>query len=1009
EKYILIILIGFSFPLYAQNQHITDSLENLITTLDDSAKIYNMHKLAREYRKTNPEKTIEYIHRTINLVKKAGNLPWLKKIIYNNAIKLHYQMGNTDSALIYSHHYYDMMITAEDSVEMSQSANNIGVLYKIKGDYANALEYYKQSLDIKEKSGNQLGIAKSFNNIGLVYEQLGSFEKALDFYLQSLDKKRKIGNKKTIAITLINIGNTYEKLNMDNMAMKSQHEALANFKDIDYNKGIATAFNNIGKLLQGKGHVADAYNYYQKALVLNDSIKNISGIAYTYNNLGEALSDMEKYDEAIAMFLGAIEKMEDIGNKYALANFNLNIANTYFEIGNFQLAEYYLDNSFAIARVENLRDLESQILLSYAELRAQQGRYNEALMYNREGHTLRDSIFNEESKQAIANLQIVNEIEKKQEQIDKLTEIKNVQAEKLNQAKHLTWSLIINLIAFLIIIIFGIIRFRQISKFNKLLNKQKSELSKQNEFLNTLIKTIPGPMFYKDKNKRILGCNADFENMVGIKEKELIGKTLEEYKSYDSIDDHSTMDDKTLKERGINKYESTIVYSDKKRHDVLIYKSRYSNENNEVAGLLGVVIDISDRKRNEKKIKQNEKRLEILNQLNKNLFNSYESLLKQAHQTFCKFSLAKRSFCLSWLPGTDQLSEHSCFNPEIDRVYLNRQITFEFSDFPVLSEIRKKRNTTYLSKDEIIDNRLDKLFKSSFHIKNIALIPIIEGDMVVGVAGIANFDKDNIADKVLFFSQFSSEIWGLLQRNRSFEDLQKREQDLAESNAAKNKFFSIIGHDLKNPFNAILGFAQLLSEYFDDFKDEEKLQYINNLREAAETTYKLLQNLLQWSFTQTGQLECKPEEIDLSIYANECAVYSKPEANRKNIRISIDIGYNSIVVADPNMVKTVFRNLVSNAIKFSERGQSIKITITKDDKFRTVHIADNGVGIEPENIEKLFKVGEKIKTPGTEQENGSGLGLILCHEFIEKNRGRIWAESKYGNGSTFSFSLPIAP
>lgn len=1004
--YSLVIGILLSVQIFGQKEKIIDSLEGLLPGLQDSARIGVLCELSYKYRLIDLDKSYSLLHESIILAKKLNQTDVLK-LAYTKAVQIQYKNGNIDSAKIYSNCFYDFLVDLKDSLEIAQAANNLGVLNRITGDYAKALDFYKISLDIKIKMNNQLGIAKSLNNLGLVYEQLGSYEKALDYYLQSLDIKRKMDKRSSTAASLINIGNIYEKLRMDSLALASQYEALELYSQENNLKGKATAYNNLGELMQKRGEVDKAFTFFEKALALNDSVKNISGLAYSCNNMGLVFAQQGKTKEAIAMHKKAIGHITPIGDQYALASFCLDLGNTYLLQDNTRLAKEYLDKSLQIARKEKLMALKYKVILSLSKLKYQQGKYYAAFDLQELGHAIKDSIFNEESKRAIANLQIVNELEYQQKHIESLTKTNSIQQEKLKQSKYFTWSLVINLVAFFVFIIIGIIRFRHLSKLNKQLNHQQSELTKQNEFLGTLIKTIPMPMVYKDKDLKILGCNSYFEEMLGKPEKELIGSTLDEFQKFSNINAHQNKDKGALDKPGIHSYESKIISADKKEHDVIVYKSSFKNENNEVAGVLGVILDITSRKQYEKEIQQNEQRLVILNELYKDLDGLYEDLVSKSHLKICEFTSSSASFCLTWVSNDRSKMELCSFDAISKQFKITGEMDFQYGDYPDFEAIvNGKKFLHLLGQEERIKNYFKFFNDSKTAINDLLLLPIIEGDNVVGITGIANFDRTIISAKQSNLSLFVSEIWGLLQRKKSLVDLHQSKIKLKETNDAKDKFFSIIAHDLKNPFNAILGFAQLLSDYYHEFDENEKFQYIQNLREASEATYKLLENLLQWSFTQTGKVDFKPEEIDLSVLANECAVLSKPSCDKKDIHISIQIGFNSTVFADSNMVQTIFRNLLSNAIKFSNRGQTIKLKITNNEKFRTIYVIDHGVGIEPENVDKLFKVGEKLKSDGTEAEKGTGLGLLLCKEFIEMNSGNIQVESEPGKGSTFSFTLP---
>lgn len=244
------------------------------------------------------------------------------------------------------------------------------------------------------------------------------------------------------------------------------------------------------------------------------------------------------------------------------------------------------------------------------------------------------------------------------------------------------------------------------------------------------------------------------------------------------------------------------------------------------------------------------------------------------------------------------------------------------------------------------------------------------------------------------------------QLDRALQQLKIREEELRGTNAAKDKFFSIIAHDLKNPFSSILAFSDALSREWDDFDEKTKQTFIRSISLASQSTYRLLENLLMWSRTQTGGIQFLPETIDLSNVALEAIKITAGQAEAKKIKVISQIPFDSEVVADENMLQTVFRNLLTNAIKFSHTGGVVTIAVAIDDESSQIEISDNGIGISPADQARLFKIDQNVKRAGTDNETGSGLGLLLCHELISKHGGRIWVESEPGKGSRFIFVLP---
>ncbi len=240
------------------------------------------------------------------------------------------------------------------------------------------------------------------------------------------------------------------------------------------------------------------------------------------------------------------------------------------------------------------------------------------------------------------------------------------------------------------------------------------------------------------------------------------------------------------------------------------------------------------------------------------------------------------------------------------------------------------------------------------------------------------------------------------------QQLMKRSQELELLNATKDKFFSIIAHDLKNPFYSIIGLADIVINDYKELNDEEKLSYIQSVRNTAQYSFELLSNLLEWANMQTGRLKFNPAKFDFSLAANKSYNLMKSTAAKKNISLALAVEDDINIYADENMINTVLRNLVTNAIKFTYEGGNITVKAEKDGGKALVSIIDNGIGMTDKVKEKIFRIDVSSSTKGTANERGTGLGLILCKEFIEENGGKIWFESEPGKGTTFFFTVPLS-
>jgi signal transduction histidine kinase/ligand-binding sensor domain-containing protein len=240
------------------------------------------------------------------------------------------------------------------------------------------------------------------------------------------------------------------------------------------------------------------------------------------------------------------------------------------------------------------------------------------------------------------------------------------------------------------------------------------------------------------------------------------------------------------------------------------------------------------------------------------------------------------------------------------------------------------------------------------------------------------------------------------------ENLEEANTHLEELNSTKDKFFSIIAHDLKNPFNTILGFSELLNERYKELPEEKKQRYLEVIFSSSKNIYNLLENLLQWARTQTDKIAFEPIVFNLKQLVEQNINLLKDNITTKNINIKHKITDSCDVYADRNMINTVIRNLLTNAIKFTHSGGDIAINSLRKDGHIEISIKDSGIGMSAEETEKIFRVDANFSRNGTDGETGTGLGLILCKEFIIKNGGKIWVESTPGKGSRFLFTLPAA-
>jgi signal transduction histidine kinase len=265
-----------------------------------------------------------------------------------------------------------------------------------------------------------------------------------------------------------------------------------------------------------------------------------------------------------------------------------------------------------------------------------------------------------------------------------------------------------------------------------------------------------------------------------------------------------------------------------------------------------------------------------------------------------------------------------------------------------------------------------------------------------------------LAYQALFATKVRSRIALVHELQQSTARLEKSERELRAANISKDRFLSIIAHDLRNPLSGFLSLTEVLAGKFHKLTKERIHEMCVLLNDGARQTSGLLESILQWAGAETGRLAAHPSPLPLAELCEGIVEQQQGAARRKNIELECGVAASSVAWADANMIATVLRNLVVNAVKFTPRGGSVVVTSARHGAREHIAVADTGLGMSSDDVAKLFRIDVRLASPGTEGERGSGIGLILCHELVSLNQGRIKVTSEPGKGSTFTLVLPAA-
>jgi PAS domain S-box-containing protein len=322
-------------------------------------------------------------------------------------------------------------------------------------------------------------------------------------------------------------------------------------------------------------------------------------------------------------------------------------------------------------------------------------------------------------------------------------------------------------------------------------------------------------------------------------------------------------------------------------------------------------------------------------------------------------------------------------------------------------------NTLFKSRINIVlDQGLPQAFSSQLN-KYIIPAKLPDGSFRVQNTTVTRFQEENNSFLIFSIKDITEENKQIgkyreLRDNalRQINERIKVEEKLKELNSSKDRFFSIISHDLKSPLSALLGFVQILHEEFDSLSPEEVREFIASVNMISRNINDLVLSLLDWSRIQLSNALPQEELVPLPDIFSSLSRLFGPVAGQKEIALEFQYLPNQVINIDKNMLLTVMRNLLSNALKFTNKGGKVTVIVSQSANGTTINVNDNGVGIPEENLKNLFRIDKKISTTGTGNETGTGLGLLLCKDFVEANNGTISVESEVGKGSSFTISFP---
>ncbi len=886
------------------------------------------------------------------------------------------QTTNIDSLENLFNQYEEQNIKGYKNLELIIEIYNY---YKISSP-PKAIEFATVGLQISEEIKDSLKIASFYQKIGDVYYSQKIYYQAMESYFKALTIYENKGLKSEYAYELINIANTYlaEGIN-NNFALNYYQEAALIFDKIDDDFGLSECYDKIAIIHSENKNYEEAIKYAIKSLSLRQLLRNDELISHTYFDIAKIYKKQKKYDDAINYLENSLVQLGTNTN---------NKAQIYFELADNYLLKKEYEKAIDFLNLANkvYEKLEDKINIAetnnlYAKIYFAQKKYIKAINYAQEALIISDkNNFLEPKEEAYITLsniyaeideidlalrsyhkysQIKDSIFKEKTQ-DKYTElqvgIKTMFQEKenqllrretaINETKNKQQQIVIYLFILLAVSLFLTIIVLTRSFLLKKISERRL-LESEKRFKQFAEATQEGIAIHDEKV--ILEVNDKFCKLTDYKRDDLIGKSylkLIAKENIELVSKKNNLEAEYIYEAVHLKKDGTKFYA-----EILSKPFIFRNKKAKVVSLR----DLTEIKKARKKLKETEIRYKTL------IDTSPDAIIIQNDE--------------------DKIIDANPYSSDVFGYTFDEFTKKSFFELIPKKERNKLNLTKYAKSHEILE--LPAIRKNGEKI-------IIQ----VAVSMVYFSDKD--------FYMFI--IRDITKQKENENNLKRSSSNLKISNATKDKMFSIIAHDLRGPIGNLKAMMELIIESPEEFETDELKDIMVSLKESSVSTYELLENLLNWAKSQQNLIEYNPKVYDINkIISNTIKIFNN-SAQRKNIEIKTELSENIQVILDINMIRTVLRNLLHNAIKFTQENGEITIKHRLGNDYVIISVSDNGVGIPEENIHKLFDNNQFFTTYGTNQEKGTGIGLPLCKEFIEKNNGEIWVDSSK-NGSTFNFSL----
>ncbi|HRP01927.1 MAG TPA: PAS domain S-box protein [Candidatus Kapabacteria bacterium] len=873
-----------------------------------------------------------------------------------------------------------------------------------KAKFNDANRYFQKALDLYTKYKDTTNIANIHTNIGILYADMYLYDKCIQHYFEAVKLYSAQNDLQNVGRTYYNIANIYIRTGNDEKSLEVLLKAKKILLQANSEFGVAMVEMSLSNVYIGKGDYSKAWELVLNAEKIFKDKQNIlpASMVGIYRDKGRIYEYRRENDKALKDYykgyllskkLNLKDNLLTSADLYAKLLIKMNHTDSALTFLNM------LDTSLQSTRFFNELKL---VYTTYSNIYAKKGVYDSAYFYINKAAIMADSVYNIDMLNRLNQADVIFSIYEKDKYIKYLQQKKTIdelELQKIDLNFNILSIVSISIfIAFLLLIVFLIYRHRKTKE--QLLLKEQITIA-QSRLKQILDGTDQG-IYGLDKDGLCTFINTAACQIIGFEHDECIGRNMHHLIHHHHSDGSYFPAEECLIYKRKNesfRIEGECFY----KKDGSSFMAEYSYnplfENDVLVGSVISFFDITERLKIKEAIADSERKYRILTD------NSDDVIWTASLDGKLTYISPAIYYLLGYTPqeimplSLEQVIVKESFTrmeelfiAAMEEVNTGLKINSE----PVEIEHIRKDGTKVWA--EVVNKVMYDLDYNP-----------------IGIVGITrNINDKKIAqqEKELLLKQLkvtneTLEI-SLTQKGALIEELSNSKAELEKLNTEKDKFFSIIAHDLRSPFAGFLGLTEVLANDVNVFSKDELKDLSMNMKDSATNLYKLLDNLLQWSRMQRAQLEITKEEFVINLMIEQNIQLQSEVARQKNIKIENLLPDAVLVYADVAMLNTVIRNILSNSVKFTNIGGRIEIGVTHqtNNNMLCIYIQDNGIGMPDTIKNNLFKMDSKISRLGTNNEPSTGLGLMLCKEFITKNNGTITVESKEGLGSTFYIEIP---